>query len=132
MSLLPAPSAAPFVNITEVTTSKITIMWGRINCIDQNGDITGYKMRYWVEGSESKNNPEVSVGATKTTIAGLDSATKYSIEVAAMNSVGIGVYSRPIIATTKGKYYNYVDNVYFPCFLLAFGILFYIVTISRL
>ena len=122
MSLLPAPSAAPFVNITEVTTSNITVLWGRIDCSDQNGDITGYTVRYGVEGSESKNNHEVSVVTTTTTITGLDSAYKYSIEVAAVNSVGIGVYSHPIIATTKGKYYNYVDNVYFPCFLPAFDV----------
>ena len=106
MSLLPAPSAAPFVNITEVTTSNITVLWGRVDCIDQNGDITGYTVRYGVEGSESKNNHEVSVGATTTTITELDLATKYSIEVAAVNSAGIGVYSHPIIVTTKGKYYN--------------------------
>ena len=40
---------------------------------------------------------------TETTISGLNAATNYSIEVAALNSVGTGVYSNPTAALTFCK-----------------------------
>ena len=40
---------------------------------------------------------------TETAISGLNAATNYSIEVAAVNSVGIGVHSNPIISLTFCK-----------------------------
>ena len=46
----------------------------------------------------------VSGGATmETTIFGLNSATTYSVEVAAVNSVGIGVYSTSSTSLTFCK-----------------------------
>ena len=41
---------------------------------------------------------------TEATISSLNSSTTYSIQVAAVNSVGIGVYSVPVTAVTDGKY----------------------------
>ena len=40
---------------------------------------------------------------TETTISGLNTATNYSIEVAAVNSVGIGEYSNLTTALTLCK-----------------------------
>ena len=61
-------------------------------------------MRYGVQGSESTQTVSVAGGfTTETTISGLDSATNYSIEVAAVNNGGIGEYSDPIIFLTDGK-----------------------------
>ena len=61
-------------------------------------------MRYGVQGSGRTQTVSVSGGdITETIISGLDIATNYSIEVAAVNNAGIGVYSVPIISTTKGK-----------------------------
>ena len=47
-------------------------------------------------------------GATQTTISGLMPSTNYSIEVAAVNSAGTGVYSTVIMGGTadSGKYYD--------------------------
>ena len=39
---------------------------------------------------------------TEATIIGLNAATNYSIDVAAVNSAGTGVYSTIIYAFTKG------------------------------
>ena len=45
----------------------------------------------------------VSGGATATAmISGLLLSTNYSIEVAAVNSAGTGVYSSPVTALTDG------------------------------
>ena len=93
------------MSVSEVTSSSITVQWGAVDCIHRNGDITGYSVRYGVQGSVSTQTVSVSGGgATMTTVSGLESSTTYSIEVAAVNSAGIGVYSTPLIdVETDGK-----------------------------
>ena len=87
-----------------MTSSSITVEWGEVNCIDRNGDITGYSVRYGVQGSGSTQTRDVSGGATRqTTILDLSSSTTYSIQVAAVNSAGIGVYSSSHIIQTAGE-----------------------------
>ena len=95
MSFLSAPSAAPTsVSVSEVTSSSITVQWGAVDCIHRNGDITGYSVRYGVQGSGSTQTVSISGGgATQTVISGLTASTTYTIEVAAVNSAGTGVYS---------------------------------------
>ena len=88
----------------DVSSSSITVHWGAIDCIYQNGDITGYSVRYGVEGSGSMKTLNVSGGsATEVTISGLKNATTYVIEVAAVNSAGIGEYSTPLTVETDSK-----------------------------
>ena len=103
-----APSAAPIsVGESEVTSSTITVQWGPVNCIHINGDITGYSVRYGVQGSGNTQTSDVSGGSlTEATISSLMPSTTYSIQVAAVNSAGIGVYSDPpvIIETHPSKY----------------------------
>ena len=98
----PAPSAAPTsVSVSEVTFFSITIQWGAVDCIHRNGDITGYSVRYGVQGSGSTQTVSVSGGgATMTDISVLMASTTYSIEVAAVNSAGTGDYSPVIMKET--------------------------------
>ena len=90
-----APSAPPTsVNTSDVTASSITVQWRPVDCIHRNGDITGYLLRYGVQGSGSTQTMYVSGGdATEATISGLTPSIMYSIEVSAVNSAGIGAYS---------------------------------------
>ena len=63
-------------------------------------------MQYWVQGSGNTHTMSVSGGdVTEATISGLTPSTNYSIEVATVNSAGIGVYSDPpvIVETPLGK-----------------------------
>ena len=85
-----------------MTSSSITVQWGAVDCIHRNGDITGYSVRYGVQGNGSTTNTtDVSGGAaTEATISGLAAATNYSIAVAAENSAGTGVYSDMVIVET--------------------------------
>ena len=103
-TFLSAPSTAPTsVSVSEVTSSSITVQWGAVDCIHHNGDITGYTVRYGVQGNGSTQTVNVSGGeATQTIISGLTPSTNYSIEVAAVNSVGTGVYSNLIFHLTQG------------------------------
>ena len=119
MSFLPAPSAPPtHVNVSEVISSSITVQWGPVDCIHHNGDITGYSVRYGVHGSGSTQALGISGGATtEITIFGLDCAATYSIEVAAVNSAGTGVYSNAMSLITEGIIFRY-----FLLYILIFTI----------
>ena len=99
-----APSAAPSnVQTSSDSSSSITVHWGMVPCINRNGDITGYSVRYGVVGSGSTLTMSVSgVSVTEATIPNLMSATTYSIQVAAVNSINIGVYSDPMDQLTLG------------------------------
>ena len=87
--------------LTDVTSSTITVQWGEVPCIHQNGDITGYSVQYEVMGSgNTMTMPVDGAATTQTTIGDLMSSTTYSIQVAAVNSEGTGVYSDPEMSET--------------------------------
>ena len=103
---------------SDVTSSSITVQWGPVNCIQRNGDITGYSVRYGVQGDGSTQTVSISGGgATRTTISGLNSSTTYTIEVAAVNNAGTGPYNSPITRTTNGTY-NIIATQDIPAVLL--------------
>ena len=53
-----------------------------MNCIDHNGDIAGYSVRYVAQGSGNTQTLSVSEGdTTEATIFGLMHDTQYTIEV---------------------------------------------------
>ena len=90
--------------ISDVNTSSITIQWEAVDCVHQNGKIVGYSVRYGAQGNNRMQNVNVSGGAaTKAIISGLRVNTTYTIEVAAVNSAGIGRYSLSMRAITSSK-----------------------------
>ena len=105
ISCPPAPSAPPTsVSTSDVTSSSITVQWGTVDCIHRNGDITGYSVRYGVQGSGSTQTESVSGGITNEfIIPELESATTYVVQVAAVNSGGTGVYSDQAFVLTSGE-----------------------------
>ena len=100
------PSTAPSASPTSITASGVipnsfTVQWGAVDCIDRNGDITGYSVRYGVQGSGSTQTESVSgPGTMDIDISGLTADTSYAVEVAAENANGIGVYSDPLTVDT--------------------------------
>ena len=81
---------------------SIAVQWGAVDCTDRNGDITGYTVRYGVQGSGSTQTESVSGGAaTQVTITGLTPSTSYVVDIAAVNSAGTGVYSEPLTVETS-------------------------------
>ena len=104
IEFLSAPTAAPeSVTTPSVTSSTITVQWGVVPCIHQNGPITGYSVRYGVMGSGSSQTETVSgASETETTISDLISSTTYDVQVAAVNGNGTGVYSNPTSQLTRG------------------------------
>ena len=86
-------------------SSSIIVKWGPVDCIHQNGDITGYSVRYKVKGSSG--NPltrSVSGGSiSQTTISDLNPSTTYTIEVAAVTAGSlVGPYSSPVDGVNRG------------------------------
>ena len=88
------------------SSTSVTVQWGPVKpCIDQNGAITGYSVRYGEVGtSESEGTKMVSGDSSggMTTISGLTKETVYTVEVAAETSAGTGVYSEPVMFQTPG------------------------------
>ena len=68
-------------------------------------------MQYGVVGSGITQTMSVSgASVTKVTVLSLMSSTTYSIQVAAVNSAGVGVHSDLLIVHTEGKclYHHFV------------------------
>ena len=86
-------------------STAITVQWGPVECRHQNGEITGYSVRYGEEGSGS--TVQMASGDSSggmTTISGLTKETVYTVEVAAKTTAGTGVYSNPqTIQTPDGE-----------------------------
>ena len=68
--------------------------------MEHNGEITGYSVRYGVQGQATRTMPVSGGRATMTTIHNVMSSTTYSIEVAAVNYIDTGPYSDPITVET--------------------------------
>ena len=89
------------MSVADVTSSTITVQWERVPCIHQNGDITGYSVRYGVMGSGNKETVETS--ETEITLSSLMPETDYEISVAALNTEGIGVSTNTSATTSAGR-----------------------------
>ena len=99
----PAPSGPPTAVRATSTSTNITVHWDPVDCIHRNGDITGYLVRYGKESAEGERIVEM-VSGNKTTITGLMPSTLYSIQVAAVNCAGTGVYSDVLNMLTECKF----------------------------
>ena len=90
------PSGPPqSVMMSSVTSSSITVQWGRVSCIDRNSEITGYTVRYGQTGSTTLDMPVSGTSDNDRTFtaSGLISSTSYTFEVAAVSSEGTGPFS---------------------------------------
>ena len=99
------------MTVSSDNSSSITVLWGSVDCIHQNGDITGYSVRYKVKGSSGDPQTQsVSGGSvSQTTIMNLMAATTYSIEVAAVTGGSrVGEYSSPVDGVTRGEGRNLI------------------------
>ena len=100
LAFSPAPSGIPQeVTVVDTTSTKITVQWKELPCIDRNGDITGYTVRYNVPGC---NNVILHSDTLVATLVELSPFANYSIEVAAVNDNGTGPFSTPVYMRTHG------------------------------
>ena len=88
--------------VNDRSYSTVSLQWEPVICIHRNGEITGYTVWYVEEDSSEITIVDVT-GATSVNLDGLSSSTRYSVQVAAVNSAGIGVYSDPVIFQTPAR-----------------------------
>ena len=88
------------MTVTSVSSSTLTIQWGSVPCIHQNGEITRYTIQYGATGSGDKQTVETS--ETEVILSSLTPETNYEISVAAVNTEGTGPYSTGISIRTTG------------------------------
>ena len=81
-------------------STNITVHWEAVDCIDHNGEIIGYSLRYRGNGSAENISVSGNSDGGKETITGLSAAMLYTVEVAAETSAGTGVYSDPLTVET--------------------------------
>ena len=94
LTFFPAPSGTPQeITILDTTSTEITFQWREVPCIDRNGDIIGYTVRYSISGS---NITLRHYSDTVATLVELTPFSIYSIEVAAFNVNGTGPFSTPV------------------------------------
>ena len=98
------PSGAPqsLEAIWFVQSTEVFLRWGEVPCVQQNGLITGYVVRYYATcGADRNVQRNKSVVTTHDTIDYLTSNTEYAFQVAAVNVNGTGPFSEPIILEGK-------------------------------
>ena len=81
---------------------EVFLRWRVVPCVQQNGPITGYIVRYHATcGADRNVHQNKSVVTTGNIIDGLTPNTEYAFQVAAVNVNGTGPFSEPI--TLGGK-----------------------------
>ena len=88
------------------SSTSVTVQWRPVESCIQT--ITGYSVRYGEMGTSERTDTTMVSGDSsggKTTISGLTKETVYTVEVAAENSAGTGVYSHPLVFQTPGGEY---------------------------
>ena len=92
--------------MTVSTTSRsVSVSWDAIECMEQNGVITGYEVKFQKE--EGGTDEELSTNVFENfTVDGLTPSTSYTFQVAGVNINGTGPFTNMLVITTNedGKY----------------------------
>ena len=99
VTTLTGASRGPSTLTVTPGVTNISIQWNEVDCVERNGEITGYSVRYGQSSSTSKKTIRINgtnAESRKFSIDELLIRTSYSFEVAAVNSHGVGVYS-PVV-----------------------------------
>ena len=91
------------------TERRLEIIWSEPNCIDVNdAGVTGYKVRYGLASDSPSQRSVMDTDATTRTYTvrgALSVFLVYVVEVAVVNSEGVGPYSEPMrVVIVGGKH----------------------------
>ena len=96
LSASSGPPQSVHVMMSSVTSSSITVQWGRVSCIDRNSEVTGYTVRYGQTGCTTTVMESVSATGDSDrifTASGLIPRTSYTFQMAAVSSNSTGPFS---------------------------------------
>ncbi len=99
-----APTGAPRDLLPSSTSRSISVIWRNIDCIERNGNITGYVVEFQRVDGTATTDGQV-VGQTFTA-SGLRPFTNYTFRVGGVNSAGMGPFTNAITIRTDedGKF----------------------------
>ena len=103
------PDPPSYLKILNVTYNSVNLTWtpGFDGGFNQT-----FKIRYRREGSESYHYVDVApLGVSTFEVQDLKVDTKYSFSILAFNSIGMSVYTTPIIVSTPGKFFKLCRTV---------------------
>ena len=92
------PSQSPTsVTATVLDSTGVSVHWGPVSQIDQNGIITHYEVEYTSSISTAVSNTTTLMSLS---INGLEEYIEYTLRVRAFTSMGAGPFSQPVTVTT--------------------------------
>ena len=92
--ILSVPPGLPELYLPVVLNStSLRVEWNEVECTQRNGIITGYIIQYNILNDNNANEVTADAEATNIVITGLSRFNLYLISIAAMNSIGTGVFS---------------------------------------
>ena len=101
----PVPTRAPqSLEAVFVQPTEVSLRWREVPCLQQNGPITGYVVRYYAtcgDGDDRGIQWNKSVVTAGDIIDGLTPNIVYAFQVAAVNVNGTGPFSEPITLGCK-------------------------------
>ena len=90
----PVPSGIPGTpSLHTSTPTSMELSWTNIECLQQNGIITNFTIRYRLQGSTQDMTVNTQTAATSFNVTGLLAFTTYAFSVAGSNSIGMGGFS---------------------------------------
>ncbi len=92
------PTGVPRTVAPSTTPTSISVTWTAIECIDRNGEITGYEVEFQRVDGTATTDGQV-VGQTFNA-SGLRPFTTYTFQVRGVNSAGRGPFTDAITIRT--------------------------------
>ena len=91
--------------------TEVSLRWREVPCVQQNGPITGYVVRYYATcGADRNVQQNKKLGTSSIRIEDLTPNTEYAFQVAAADLNGTGTFGEPI--TLRGQVLGYSVSVY--------------------
>ena len=90
----------------KINFTSITVTWQPVLCLQQNGVITYYNVRYTESSASHVASMIQSTTVTSFTAISVYPGINYTLEVAAANSNGTGPYAQIVVSTllSRGKF----------------------------
>ena len=94
--LLGPPGTPQLYPPVVLNSTSIRLEWDEVECTQRNGIIASYVIQYNNINGSSQKEVTANAEATSIVINGLNRFSLYSISIAAVNSIGTGLFSEMI------------------------------------
>ena len=102
-----------------MTAGSVSVSWNEIECIEHNGMITNYTVKFSSLGG-SVTPGVLMVNERRFTASGLTPFTNYTFQVAGINGYGVGAFSNVTTIQTAEDSMLDLNLVYFDLIILFY------------